>query len=152
MIDSVIHSAVMAGIFRSISSLRTRLLVFDTSVVDLSDQANDTVELLLRVQLGGGTDIAGALAYAESQIVQPRRTILILVTDFYEGGNEQQLSDVVAKLSNDGVILLGLAALDRRAEPAYNRDLAAQLAKRGMTIGAMTPDRLAEWVAERAHQ
>lgn len=78
--------------------------------------------------------------------------MLILVTDFYEGGDEQRLTGIVAKLANDGVTMLGLAALDSRANPAYNRDLAKRLAKLGMSIGAMTPDRLAEWVAERAHQ
>jgi len=152
MTESVIHAAVMTGIFLGLPSLRTRLIVFDTEVVDVTQDARDTVELLLQVQLGGGTDIAKALAYAESQVTRPRQTIMIVVTDFFEGGDESQLLEMVSKLANDGVILLGLAALDRRAAPAYNRDLAKRLSKLGMTIGAMTPDRLAEWVAERVHQ
>lgn len=152
MTESVIHAAVMAGIFLSIPSLRTRLVVFDTEVIDVTEDARDTVELLLQVQLGGGTDIAKALDYAQSQITRPRQTMLVLVTDFFEGGDESRLNEIVGKLANDGVILLGLAALDSRAKPAYNRDLAKRLSQLGMTIGAMTPDRLAEWVAERVHQ
>lgn len=152
MTESVIHAAVMTGIFLGIPSLRTRLIVFDTEVVDFTEEARDTVELLLQVQLGGGTNIAQALDYAERHITRPRQTMLILVTDFFEGGDETRLIQVVNKLANDGVILLGLAALDSRAKPAYNRDLAKRLSLLGMTIGAMTPDRLAEWVAERVHQ
>ncbi|MBX9653698.1 VWA domain-containing protein, partial [bacterium] len=86
------------------------------------------------------------------QITKPRQTMLVLVTDFFEGGDDRRLSEIVHQLANDGVILLGLAALDSRAKPAYNRDLARRLSELGMTIGAMTPDRLAEWVAERVHQ
>jgi Mg-chelatase subunit ChlD len=103
----------------------------------------------MKVQLGGGTDIAPALEYARSLVVQPRRTILVLVTDFFDFGEPRPLKSVTAKLASDGVVLLGLAALDDRAKPAYCEPIARSLAKIGMTIAAMTPDRLAEWVAER---
>lgn len=150
MADSVIHAAVMAGIFHSLAMLRTHLLVFDTRVVDLSDIAGDPTEVLLRVQLGGGTDIAHAMAWADRLVVNPRRTMIVLVTDFFEGGDEGELVRLTARLNEGGTTLLGLAALDERAEPAYDLDLARKLATAGMHIGAMTPDRLAQWVAERA--
>jgi Mg-chelatase subunit ChlD len=149
MVDSLIHAAVLAGIFQNLRMLRTRLIAFDTSVVDFSDQIGDPVELLLRVQLGGGTDIGQALAYVDPLLTRPKETMVVLITDFYEGGDEKRLLDRIARLVQHGVTALGLAALDDRAEPAYNRDLAKKLAKRGMSIAAMTPDRLAEWVAER---
>ncbi|MFO0946816.1 MAG: VWA domain-containing protein [Planctomycetota bacterium] len=149
MLSSVIHSAIVAGIFHSLPHLRTHLVAFDTSIVDLTDQIDDPVEVLFRVQLGGGTDITQAMRYAETLVRNPRRTILVLVTDFYENSPIGELLAITAKLAEDGVTLLGLAALDDSAEPAYHKDLARRLCKLGMHVAAMTPDKLAEWVAKR---
>jgi Mg-chelatase subunit ChlD len=149
MTDSAIHSAVLAGIFHSLPALRTRLVVFDVEVVDLTDAIHDPVETLMRIQLGGGTDIARALTYAHSLIQNPRRTLVVLVTDFYEGGDPAELIRATARLASEGAAVLGLASLDQRADPEYDRDLARRLVEVGMHVGAMTPDRLAEWVAER---
>lgn len=149
MMDSVIHAAVLASIFRSLGGLRCRFVLFDTSVVDLTEELADPLDVLFRAQLGGGTDIAQAMRYAEDRIENPHQTIVILVTDFLEGGSEAELLRVTGRLVEAGVVVLGLAALDDRAEPAYDRDLANRLAQVGMSVAAMTPDRLAEWVAER---
>ena len=146
MLDSVIHSAVLAAIFTGVDTLRTRLILFDTEVVDITDRVGDPVEVLLGVQLGGGTDIAKAMEYAAERVENPRRTMIVLVTDFYEGGDPTALRTTVDRLQQSGVTTLGLAALDDRAEPDYDHTLAQDLANRGMQIGAMTPDRLAEWV------
>lgn len=151
MLDSVIHSAVLAAIFTSLQTLRTRLVLFDTSVVDVSEQIGDPVEVLLGVQLGGGTDIALAMQYAAGRVVHPRRTLLVLISDFYEGGDSSALLKTTLRLHESGVKLLGLAALDERAEPDYDHKMAQQLANRGMEIGAMTPDQLAEWVGRTIH-
>ena len=151
MLDSVIHSAVLAAIFTSLQTLRTRLVLFDTSVVDVSEQIGDPVEVLLGVQLGGGTDIALAMQYAAGRVVNPRRTLLVLISDFYEGGDSSALLKTTLRLHESGVKLLGLAALDERAEPDYDHKMAQQLANRGMEIGAMTPDQLAEWVGRTIH-
>src|SRR5439155_23773972 len=85
MADSVIHAAVTASIFFGIRTLRTHLVLFDTNVVDVSADCADPVETIMKVQLGGGTDIGGALSYAASLVDQPRRAIIVLITDFYEG-------------------------------------------------------------------
>ncbi len=148
MLDSVIYSAVLAAIFTGLQTLRTRLILFDTSVVDVSDQIGDPVEVLLGIQLGGGTDIACAMTYAASKVENPRRTLLVLISDFYEGGDAKALLTVSKRLKDSGVKQLGLAALDERAEPDYNRQLAQKLSNLGMEIGAMTPDRLADWVGD----
>lgn len=148
MADSVIHSAVMAGILSGLPSLRVKVVVFDTNVVDLSDHADDPVEILMSVQLGGGTDIGRALRYCAGLVEVPHRTVLVLVSDFCEGGSERALLDVVGGLAQARVTLLGLAALDGQAHPSYDRVMAERLAERGMEIAALTPKELAQWLAK----
>jgi Mg-chelatase subunit ChlD len=149
MVDSVIHSAVTASIFFSIKAIKSHLIAFDTNVVDLTSDCHDPVETLMKVQLGGGTDIAAAMQYAATLVENPRRTIVVLVTDFYEGGSESQLIRTTKLLVESGATILGLAALDARAAPNYDRRLAQILANVGMHVGAMTPGELAEFVAGR---
>lgn len=146
MTDSVIHSAVMAGILGSMPALRVSLVAFDTSVVDLSGTVDDPTEALMAVQLGGGTDIAKALAYCQTLVETPRRTVLIVVTDFYEGGSVPRLLAQVKNLLEAGVRLLGLAALDPQADPAYDRDMAGQWVDAGAEVAALTPLKLADWL------
>jgi Mg-chelatase subunit ChlD len=149
MADSVIHAAVTAAIFFGIKAVRTHLCLFDTNVVDVTDQCNDPVETIMKVQLGGGTDIGGALAYAAGLVEFPRRTIVVLITDFYEGAPAGRLFAVAKALIESGVTLLGLAALDERAEPNYDRTTAQNLAALGAHVAAMTPGELAEWIAQK---
>jgi len=149
MMDSVIHSAVTAAVFFGIKALKTHLVIFDTAVVDVTADCTDPVETLMKVQLGGGTDIANAVSYAETLIDNPRRSILVLISDFYEGGDPGRLLSISRRLLESGVTLLGLAALDARANPTYDRDLAAKLVRMGAHVGAMTPGELAAWVAEK---
>lgn len=149
MMDSVIHAAVTAAIFFGIKSVRTHLVLFDTAVVDVTDQCNDPVETMMKVQFGGGTDIGQALAYAAGLVENPRRTIVVLISDFYEGAPEQRLLNNAKQLLESGVTLLGLAALDERADPNYDRALAGKLVAMGAHVGAMTPGELAEWVATK---
>jgi Mg-chelatase subunit ChlD len=148
MVGSVIHSAVMAGILAGLPAYRLRLVVFDTSVVDLTDLAGDPVELLMAVQLGGGTDIAQAVNYAGQLIDNPVRSVVVLVTDFCEGGPPSELVAAVRRLVEARVTTIGLAALDGSAHPFYDKQMAQRLADAGMSIAALTPGRLAEWLAE----
>ncbi|MFF9350557.1 VWA domain-containing protein [Streptomyces sp. NPDC014734] len=149
MAGSVIHSAVTAACLWGLPGLKTHLVAFDTQVVDLTAEVTDPVELLMRVQLGGGTDIARAVQYAAGLVENPRRTIVALVTDFYEGGDPYRLVRTVRALVEQGSTVLGLAALDEDADPYYDRQLAGRLADAGAHVGAMTPGHLAEFVAER---
>ena len=105
--------------------------------------------MLMKVQLGGGTDIGKAVEYASSLIDAPRRSIVVLITDFYEGAPLGRLLGVAKELIESGVTLLGLAALDERAEPNYDRQTAGRMAALGAHVGAMTPGELAEWVAAK---
>jgi Mg-chelatase subunit ChlD len=118
-------------------------------VIDLTADCEDPVETLMKVQLGGGTDIGQAMAYASSLIENPRRTIIVLITDFFEGAPIHNLLRITRSLKESGVHLLGLAALDNKAEPNYDRETAGHLVDLGMHVGAMTPGELANWLAEK---
>ncbi|MCR5203769.1 MAG: VWA domain-containing protein [Lachnospiraceae bacterium] len=148
MLDSVIHSAIMAGIFAKLPMLDTKLVIFDTNVVDLSDYVEDPVETLMSVQLGGGTEIGRALSYCESLVTEPEKTIMVLVTDLYEGGELSYLYSTTAAIVESGVKLMVLTALDDAANPNYNKNAAAKMAGLGANVAAMTPGKLAAWVGE----
>ena len=149
MTGSVIHSAITAACLWGLPGVKTHLVAFDTSLVDLSDEAHEPVETLMKVQLGGGTDIAKAVGYAAGLIEAPRRAIVVIVSDFYEGGSEYLLIDRVRGLTAQGSKVLGLAALDESANPDYDRALAARLVDAGAHVAAMTPGQLAGWLAEK---
>lgn len=148
MTDSVIHSTVMAGILSGLPAVRVKLVIFDTSIVDLSDRASDPVEVLMSVQLGGGTNIGQAVRYCEQLVTNPRRTIMVLVTDFCEGPDPRPLIAACRRIHESGVKLIGLAALDSQANAFFDRQLAERLAAVGMEIAALTPLELAKWLAE----
>ncbi|MBX3232075.1 MAG: VWA domain-containing protein [Labilithrix sp.] len=147
MLGSVIHAAVTAACLWGLPGVKTHLCIFDTKVVDLTESVTDPVEVLMRVQLGGGTDIGKAVAYAASLVESPRRAIVAVVSDFYEGGDAEVLVARVRALAEQGVTVLGLAALDEEARPAYDKDLAQRLVNAGAHVGAMTPGELVDFVA-----
>lgn len=148
MVSSVIHSAVTAACFWGIKNLHTHLLAFDSDVVDLTSDIQDPVELLMQVQLGGGTDIARAVSSAADLITTPKRAIVVIISDFYEGGDENWLISQVADLTAQGSRILALTALDNEANPSYCHATAQRLAKAGADVAAMTPSHLAKWLAE----
>ncbi|MBA7934792.1 VWA domain-containing protein [Klebsiella sp. RHBSTW-00215] len=148
MVDSVIHSAVMAACLWQLPGIRTHLVAFDTSVVDLTADVADPVELLMKVQLGGGTNIAQAIEYARQLIEQPQKSVIVLVSDFFEGGATSLLIHQVKQSVQSGIKVLGLAALDNTASPCYDHEMAQSLVNVGAQIAAMTPGELAAWLAE----
>ena len=148
MLDSVIHSAVMAGIFARLPMMDTKLVIFDTSVVDLSGYVDDPVETLMSIQLGGGTNIAGALKYCEGLIETPHRTMVVLISDLYEGGGYQNLYAAARNIIESGAKLIALTALDMEANPNYDRAAGAKLASMGAHVAAMTPEQLGDWIGK----
>jgi Mg-chelatase subunit ChlD len=149
MASSVIYSAVMAGILSGLPLIDVKLVVFDTSVVDLSSHIDDPVELLMSVQLGGGTNIGQAMQYCEQLVEDPHRSIVVLVSDFCEGASPRPLISSCQRLREGGVKLLGLAALDENANAGYDVEMAETLAAGGMDIAALTPKHFAEWLAKK---
>jgi Mg-chelatase subunit ChlD len=148
MLDSAIFSAVMASIFAALPAIRTSLFLFDTDVADLSDKVGQPVDVLLSVQLGGGTDITRALQYAHGLVREPARTIVVLITDFYEGRPEQDLVRQTREMAQSGIRLVGLGALGYTARPEYNKPMAKKLRKVGMDILVCTPEKFAECMAQ----
>lgn len=144
---SVIYSGIFGSVLASIPSVSTRMVVFDTSVVDLTEELQDPVDLLFGVQLGGGTDIARALTYCQGLITRPEETVLVLVTDLYEGGNVQEMRKRFVSIVNSGVQLVVLPALNDDGAPSYDKGNAEFLAELGVPTFACTPDRFPDLMA-----
>lgn len=140
MAASVIYAGVYGSVLASIPSLKTTVVAFDTEIVDLSDHLDDPVSLLLGVRLGGGTDIGRALAYLEQKVTQPANTILVLVSDLFEGSDPGVMWRVIQRLLHAGVQMVALLALSDEGAPIFDEEVAEQLAKLGVPTFACTPD------------
>lgn len=140
MAASVVYASVFGAVLASMRSLATRLVVFDTAVVDLTEELDDPVDVLFGTQLGGGTDINRALAYCQSQITRPADTVVVLISDLYEGGIRHEMLGRVAAMKASGVQFVALLALSDEGAPAYDREHAAALAALGAPAFACTPD------------
>ena len=140
MASSVVYASVFAAVLASLRAVRTRVVVFDTAVVDLTDQLDDPVDVLFGVQLGGGTDIAGALGYCETLVTRPSDTILVLISDLFEGRTSSGLLRRAAALVDSGVQLVALLALSDQGAPVYDHDVAGALHELGVPAFACTPD------------
>ena len=147
MATSVVYSSIFAAVMASIPGLSTKLICFDTSIVDLTDQLADPVEVLFGVQLGGGTDINSALAYCEKQIENPAKTHLMLITDLYEGGDAKSMLARAAAIKQSGVNLIVLLALSDSGHPAYEAKHAEAIASLGCPVFACTPDQFPSMTA-----
>jgi Mg-chelatase subunit ChlD len=147
MASSVVFAGVFGAVLASIRSLRTSVVAFDTSVVDLTGQLSDPVDVLFGTQLGGGTDINQALAYCERLITRPARTIFVLISDLFEGGNRDEMLRRVAALTAAGTQVIALLALCDDGAPGYDHENAAALAGLGVTAFACTPDAFPDLMA-----
>jgi Mg-chelatase subunit ChlD len=140
MASSVVYASVFGAVLASLRAVSTRMIVFDTAVVDLSAELQDPVDLLFGVQLGGGTDINRALAYCQSVVRRPNETILVLISDLYEGGNAAEMLQRAAALVGSGVQMVALLALNDRGAPSYDHRHALALSALGIPAFACTPE------------
>lgn len=147
MATSVVYSSVFGAVLASMRAVTTRMVVFDTAVVDLTDELHDPVDLLFGTQLGGGTDINRALAYCQTLVTRPAQTVLVLVTDLYEGGDADEMIRRAAALVASGVRMVCLLALTDAGAPVYDGRNAARLAALGVPTFACTPDLFPELMA-----
>jgi hypothetical protein len=148
MATSVVYSSIFAAVLASIKTVTTRLIVFDTAVVDLSEKLEDPVDIIFGVQLGGGTDINRAVDYGQSLVRQPAETIFIIISDLYEGGNNQEMLKRIYSLVSSGVKVISLLALSDDGAPAFNHQNAAYFAEMGVPTFACTPDQFPEMMAQ----
>jgi Mg-chelatase subunit ChlD len=147
MAASVVYSSIFGAVLASLRAVSTKMVLFDTAVVDLSEQLSDPVDVLFGTQLGGGTDIDQALAYCQQIITRPAQTILVLVTDLYEGGNAQRMLQRAAALVQSGVTVVCLLALSDQGTPSHDPHHAAHFAALGIPTFACTPDLFPELMA-----
>jgi predicted metal-dependent peptidase len=147
MADSVVYGAICGSIFASLPALDTHVVAFDTEVVDLTEQCGtDPVDMIFGVQLGGGTDISKSVAYCEQFVTEPKKTLFILITDLFEGGNEAQLVRRLGEMRASGVKAMCLLALSDAGAPSYDENLARKLATLGIPCFACTPAKLPDLV------
>lgn len=139
MADSVIYGGVMGAILASMPALETHVIAFDTEVVDLTEKCHDPVDLLFGVQLGGGTDINRAVGYCQGLVHDPRKTLFILITDLYEGGNSRELVRRMEEMVQAGVRGVCLLALSDSGVPCYDHGLANRFAEVGVPCFGCTP-------------
>ncbi len=147
MAASVVYAGILSSVLASLRAIHTRVVAFDTSVVDLSDLLSDPVELLFGTQLGGGTDIDQALAYCQSLIRSPHDTILVLLSDLYEGGDQGAMVGRIRTMVDMGVQVIALLALNDRGAPSYNHPLASALSSMGVPAFGCTPDQFPDLIA-----
>lgn len=144
---SVIYSGIFGSVMASIPAIQTKMIVFDTSVVDLTEELTDPVELLFGVQLGGGTDINRALTYCQQIVKRPNDTVMILITDLYEGGNQEEMKLRASEIVAAGVQLIVLLALNNDGAPSYDHHNAQWFSNLGVPVFACTPDQFPSLMA-----
>jgi Mg-chelatase subunit ChlD len=137
---SVVYSGIFGSVMASIPAVNTKMVVFDTKVADLTEELTDPVELLFGVQLGGGTDINAALTYCQQLITRPLDTVMVLITDLFEGGNELQMRKKATELAAAGVQVVVLLALNDEGAPSYDHENAQFFTNLGIPVFACTPD------------
>lgn len=147
MAASVVYSSIFGAVMASMPALSTRFVVFDTAIVDMTEELNDPVDLLFGTQLGGGTDIHKALTYCESKITRPTDTVMVLVSDLCEGGSVAGMVKAAARIKESGVQLIALLALSDEGKPWYDARNAATFAALGIPVFACTPDRFPDLMA-----
>jgi Mg-chelatase subunit ChlD len=147
MAASVVYAGVFGAVLASMPSLRTSVVAFDTAVADLTEHLSDPVDVLFGTQIGGGTDINRALAYCQRLITRPASTIVILVSDLFEGGSREQMLRRIADMTAAGTQVIALLALSDDGAPGYDHDNAAALADLGVPAFACTPDSFPDLMA-----
>jgi len=147
MAPSVVYASIFAAVMASLPVVATKLVCFDTAIVDFTEELADPAEVLFGIQLGGGTDINRAVAYCEDRIERPSKAHLILITDLYEGGDADALVDRLARLKAIGVNVIVLLALTDTGRPAYDPALSGKVAALGVPVFACTPDQFPDLMA-----
>ena len=147
MFDSIIYTIIMASIFANLPYLSVKIVIFDTAIVDLSDYVKDPIDILFKVQLGGGTDIVKALEYSRKITVNSDKTIVLLISDLYDGNDYKYMYKSAGDIIESGSKLFILTALDYNSNASYDKNAAQKFAKIGAKVAALTPNELSNWIS-----
>jgi len=147
MATSVVYASIFAAVMASLPVVQTKLICFDTVILDLTEELNDPVEVLFGVQLGGGTDINQAVAYCQQKIERPSKSHFIMITDLYEGGNEKEMLSRLGNMVQSGINVIVLLALTDDGRPSYSQATAEAVAAMGIPVFACTPDQFPDLMA-----
>ena len=144
---SVVYASIFSAVMASLPVVKTKLICYDTEVVDWTEDLADPVDVLFGVQLGGGNDTNKALQYCEDRIDQPTKAHLVLISDLYEGAGAPEMVSRLAKLKDMGVNVIVLLALSDEGRPSYDAAVAEQVAANGTPVFACTPDQFPDLMA-----
>ena len=150
--NSVVYSGIFGAVMASLPNVKTHMVMFDTEIADLTADLKDPVDLLFGVQLGGGTDINKAVSYCQDLVTKPNDTIMVMITDLYEGGNVEQMHLRLNELVTSGVQVICLLALDDNGSPYYDKTNAERMAAIGIPVFACTPDKFPDMMAAAIQQ
>lgn len=96
MVDSMVNCTILASIFAGLPKVDVHLIAYDTQALDLTPWVHDPFETLLRTNLGGGTDGTAAMTLAQPKIAEPRNTVVVWISDFYEWRTEELFQSMAA--------------------------------------------------------
>jgi len=144
MSESMIYSAIIASVLAHIRTINTRLILFDSDFVDLTEQLNDVVELLFNIQLGGGTNIVQPLMYMQNQIRNSDESYLFLISDLFDNFDDQRVYDILYKMAEQNIETHCILSMDQQGKSHYNKPLAQQLTNSGIPCYSSSPDQFGD--------
>jgi hypothetical protein len=119
MVDAMVNCTILASIFAGLPKVDVHLIAYDTRALDLTPWVHDPFEVLLRTQLGGGTDGMSALVLAQPKIAEPRNTVLVWISDYYES-QPQAMFDGLQAIHRSGVKLIPVGSVSSGGQQSVN--------------------------------
>ncbi|AGZ41541.1 vWA domain-containing protein [Actinoplanes friuliensis] len=120
MVDSMVNCTILASIFAGLPKVDVHLIAYDTRAIDLTPWVHDPFEVLLRTNLGGGNDGPVAMAMAQPKITDPRNTVLVWISDFYEFDRSQPLFDGIEAVHRSGVRFIPVGSVTSSGAQSVN--------------------------------
>ncbi|MEU3462866.1 VWA domain-containing protein [Streptomyces sp. NPDC006733] len=120
MLDSMVNCTILASIFAGLPKVDVHLIAYDTRAVDLTPWVHDPFETLLRTNLGGGNDGPVAMAMARPKITEPRNTVMVWISDFYEFNRSQPLFEGIEAVHRSGVKFIPVGSVTSSGRQEVN--------------------------------
>lgn len=134
MVDAMVNCTILASIFAGLPKVDAHLIAFDTQVIDLSPWVHDPFEVLLRTNLGGGNDGPKAMLVAQAKIMDPRNTVMVWISDFYEFDNDKPLFQMIKAVKEAGIKFLPVGSVSSTGYFNVNPWFRAQLKELGTPV------------------